>query len=98
MNTKEEYLEMVLKCRDLLKDPKITKCICPDYLCEWHGKCKECISLHRYYNDHVPNCLKDLIKSKTFVELANIVEMTSVENNKIPIEFRKYAKEMSEKQ
>ena len=80
--------------RKLVKDQKIIKCICSNTLCDWHGKCKECVSLHRYYNNHVPICLQELIKSKTFLELSNIVEMNCIENQKTPLEYRQYVKEM----
>ena len=33
------------------------ECICPDKDCEWYGKCKDCISLHRYHAT-IPECLK----------------------------------------
>ena len=97
MKTKEEYYETVLENRKLVEDPKIIKCVCPNTLCDWHGKCKECVSLHRYHNNHVPVCLHELIKNKTFMELANIVEMNSVENQKTPLEYRQYVKEMDKK-
>ena len=97
MKTKEEYYETVLENRKLVKDPKIIKCICPNTLCDWHGKCKECVSLHRHYNSHVPICLQELIKNKTFLELSNIVEMNFVENKKTPLEYRQYVKEMDKK-
>ena len=94
MKSKEKYYETVLENRKLVEDPEIIKCICPNTLCDWHGKCKECVSLHRYHNDHVPICLQELIKSKTFLELSNIIEMNSIENQKTPLEYRQYVKEM----
>jgi hypothetical protein len=97
MKTKEDYYKMVLKNRELVKDPNVIKCVCPNYLCDWHGKCRECISLHRYYNDHIPICLQELVKNKTFIELASIVEMNSNEREKTPLEYRQYIKEMDQK-
>ena len=97
MKTKEEYYKMVLENRELVKNPDITKCTCPNNLCDWHGKCKECISLHRHYNDHIPICLQALIKDKTFIELANIVEMNSTERERTPLEYRQYVKKMDKK-
>ena len=97
MKTKEEYYEMVLENRRLVKDPGIIKCVCPNNLCDWHGKCKECISLHRYYNDHIPICLQELVKNKTFLELANIIEMSSITRDKTPLDYRQYVQEMDEK-
>jgi len=49
MRTKEEYYEIVLENRKLTADPQITKCSCPNALCDWHGKCRECVALHRHH-------------------------------------------------
>ena len=54
MRTKEEYYDSVLENRRLAADPQVIKCSCPNTLCDWHSKCKECVALHRYHNDHVP--------------------------------------------
>ena len=74
MITKEEYYERVLENRRLVADPLITKCSCPNTLCDWYGKCKECVALHRYYNDHLPFCLQPIISDK-IEALASAVEM-----------------------
>jgi len=42
MKTREEFYEFVLLNRKIMADPENTKCTCPNTLCEWHGKCKEC--------------------------------------------------------
>lgn len=40
MRTKEEYYDLVLENRRLVQDPEIVRCVCPNTLCDWHGKCK----------------------------------------------------------
>ena len=30
--------------------------------CPYHGKCMECVAIHRGHRDHVPNCLKGIEK------------------------------------
>ena len=64
MRTKEEYYELVQENRRLAADPKVTRCPCPNTLCDWHGKCKECVALHRYHKDHVPFCLQPIRPGK----------------------------------
>ena len=93
MSTKEEYYEkVVLRNRELVADPEITKCTCPNTLCDWHGKCKECVGLHRYHNDHIPTCLHEIINAK-LKALVNVTEMTVVKRDGTPLEYRYYVKE-----
>ena len=92
MRTKEEYYEQVLENRKLAADPTVTACTCPNTLCDWHGKCKECIALHRYHKDHVPYCLQPIIREKV-AALAGTVEMEVVQKPGTPIEYRHYVKD-----
>jgi len=92
MKTKEEYYELVLENRKLAADPQITKCTCPNTLCDWHSKCKECVALHRYHNDHVPVCLQPIINEK-IVALAGTTEMEVTQKEPTPFEYRQYVKE-----
>jgi hypothetical protein len=41
---------------EVLADPNNLICKCPEIDCEWFGKCKECVALHRFCKT-VPNCL-----------------------------------------
>ena len=92
MKTKEEYYGQVLQNREIAADPEITKCICPNNLCDWHGKCRECVAIHRFHNDHVPVCLQPIIKDK-LEDLIGAVEMTAVNKERTPVEYRHYVKE-----
>ena len=92
MRTKEEYYDLVLENRRLAADPNNIKCTCPNTLCDWHGKCKECVALHRYHNDHVPVCLQPIISDK-IKALAGAAEMLIVKKEPTPIEYRHYVKE-----
>ena len=90
MKTKEEYYQQCLKHRELIKNFDIIKCTCENKLCEWHGKCKECIALHRYYGDHLPVCLQPMVKNKNFEGLSSLIEMDLIEREKTPVEYRQY--------
>jgi len=51
-----------LKPSEILAIPSNLACTCPDTQCKWHGNCRDCVALHRYYatvGDYmIPNCLK----------------------------------------
>lgn len=32
--------------------------------CRYHGNCKECVAIHRAHQEHVPNCMRNLINQK----------------------------------
>jgi hypothetical protein len=92
MRTKEEYYELVLENRKIAGNPENLKCPCTEILCEWHGRCRECVALHRYHQDHVPACLQSFINDK-LRGIVKIGELTAVKNDKTPTEYRKYVKE-----
>lgn len=96
MRTKEEYYDLVLENRRLVQDPEIVRCVCPNTLCDWHGKCKECIALHRYHGDHVPVCMQPIIRKKKVKALAATVEMDVVNKEPTPLEYRHYVKKRDE--
>lgn len=54
MRTKEQYYEDTLKNRAVLKQEDVLHCTCPYVRCEWHGRCRECVALHRYHASHLP--------------------------------------------
>ena len=97
MQTKEEFYKSQLENRKLVADPQVLKCTCPKTLCEWHGKCKECVAIHRHYNDHIPACLHHIINDKINV-LAGVVEMVTEKKESVPMEeYTQYVKERDKK-
>lgn len=92
LKTKEEYYESVLANRKLVDTPAVMACTCPSTLCEWHGKCRECVALHRYHHDHVPYCLQSILREK-IEALAQTAEMVTAKKEGTPIEYRKYVRE-----
>lgn len=95
MKTKEQYYERVLESRELAANPENLKCNCPVTFCDWHGKCKECVALHRIHNDHVPFCLQPIIRDKINA-LAGVVEMAAVHKEKVPADYGEYIRERDE--
>lgn len=51
---------LILKLRALLAMEHDRSCPCPMMECEWHGRCYECIRLHRCFADRVPSCLQGI--------------------------------------
>ena len=32
--------------------------------CRYHGNCKECVAIHRAHQEHVPNCMRQMLNRK----------------------------------
>lgn len=62
-----------LSSKEILADNDNLSCTCPNLDCEWHGNCKDCIVLHRYYAT-IPNCLKLAIKEQKGIDVDYINE------------------------
>jgi len=92
MRTKEEYYESTLFNRKIAGDQELTKCPCPRKLCEWIGKCKECVAIHRYHKDHIPVCLQPLLNDN-LKALALVGELIAVEKEGTSDEYRLYVRE-----
>ena len=89
MRTKEAFYALVKELREVAKNPENQKCSCPKVKCEWHGKCMECVTLHRYYKDHLPNCFQQFVNDK-IKAIAQVGELHVVEKEKTPPEYWDY--------
>jgi len=58
MRTKEENSKFVIESMKIVNDPENLKCTCPNTVCVWHGHCRECVAIHRYKKDHIPECFQ----------------------------------------
>ena len=38
-------------------------CTCPA-ACKFHGKCVECVMIHRGHGDHLPHCFRAMVNSR----------------------------------
>ena len=92
MPTKEEFYGLIQELRGMLQNPENLKCPCPKPKCEWHGKCRECVAVHRFHKDHVPNCFQQFVNEKLKV-LADLFELEAKEKKKTPSEFWDYVRE-----
>lgn len=51
---------------DFLKAVKASgqdHCTCPE-ACKFHGKCVECVTLHRGHGDHLPHCFGNMLNKR----------------------------------
>lgn len=91
MKTKVEYYGHLLENRRVVADPENLMCTCTQTLCEWHGRCRECVALHRHYEDHVPACLQEFISDRLRA-VARIGALTAKEDAPTPVAYRLYAR------
>lgn len=47
--------------------------------CKFHGKCIECVAIHRAHEDHLPNCFHNMINKK-IMNLSELTEHTITED------------------
>ncbi len=64
MRTKEENYKLVIENMKIVNNPENLKCTCPNTSCVWHGRCRECVAIHRYHDDHVPECFQSFTNDK----------------------------------
>ncbi|MCK5128412.1 MAG: hypothetical protein KAQ68_01060 [Clostridiales bacterium] len=97
MKSKEEFYEVTVKnIREILEDENNLHCTCPKTQCEWHGDCQKCVAVHRYYKDHIPNCLQQFVNDK-IKAIAQIGELEVVEKEKTPSAYWEYVQEQDKK-
>ena len=87
--TKKKYLGVVKDIRKMLAGKESAVCPCPKHKCEWHGRCYECVRIHRHFGDHVPNCLQPMLQEKVQA-LTGVAEMTATPKPKTPDAYWDY--------
>ena len=50
-------------------------CSCP-HACKFHGKCVECVMIHRGHGDHLPHCFREMVNRRIEV-LSELTEHSS---------------------
>jgi hypothetical protein len=50
-------------------------CSCASTGCKFHGRCVECVILHRGHGDHLPNCFRDMV-NRRLEALSELTEHT----------------------
>ncbi|MPN24047.1 hypothetical protein SDC9_171440 [bioreactor metagenome] len=55
-------------------------CSC-EKACKYHGRCVECVAIHRAHREHLPNCFRSMINEKIEI-LSNLTEHSIIEQIK----------------
>lgn len=50
---------------DRIKETKTDHCSCKEK-CPHHGKCWECVVIHRRNRDHLPFCMQDMLNERLY--------------------------------
>ena len=61
--TEDEQYVIKMDALKEIKDSGIDYCSCPNS-CPHHGKCWECVLIHRGHRDHLPYCLWDMVNER----------------------------------
>lgn len=70
--TNKEFENILKESRKIVADSKFNECPCTQE-CEWHGKCFECVKIHRVKGKHIPECLHFIFEKKVN-DLAQCIE------------------------
>ncbi|MBU0615725.1 MAG: hypothetical protein KJ601_06535 [Nanoarchaeota archaeon] len=79
--TREQFDTILDKSRQILADKSLDDCPCTQN-CEWHGKCFECVKIHRVKGKHIPECLQHIFQDK-FEALANCIERKTADDRPV---------------
>ncbi len=63
--TPQEQYKIKMEALQEIKDSGIDYCSCPQ-TCPHHGKCWECVLIHRGHRDHLPYCMWDMVNEKLY--------------------------------
>jgi hypothetical protein len=78
--SKEKFVETIKEIREVLKTDECAECSCPNFRCEWHGDCYNCIRIYRHFAHHVPRCLQFVLDKK----VSRITQAAENETQKRP--------------
>lgn len=95
--SKEEFVGVINKIREVLKTDECAECSCPNVRCELHGDCYNCIRVYRHFGHHVPRCLQFVLEKK----IASITKTAEKEMGKraiTPDEYYDYLNSVAPKQ
>lgn len=70
--------EFIKELREEYKDKDHCPCTSS---CKYHGKCMECVAIHRAHLDHIPVCLRPLLNAKLKI-LSELTEHSIIDELK----------------
>ena len=87
--TKEEFVEIIKKVREVIASDEGTECSCPNVRCELHGDCYNCVRVYRHFGHHVPRCLQ-FVLDKKIEAVSQAMEKEMGKRPKTPVEHYDY--------
>lgn len=75
---KDKFVRAIEKSRELVNSGRYDTCPCSQKRCEWHGKCFECVMIHRVKKKHIPECMQPLCRD-IIADLAKKVEFNVID-------------------
>jgi hypothetical protein len=73
----------VVPVKQVLGPGMADDCPCKQIRCHRHGNCVECIRVHRTRQQHIPECLQDMFRTR-IRELAALVEYDVLDLRRTP--------------
>lgn len=67
--------EFVAEFHRALREERLDHCSCQTKNCKYHGKCIDCVAIHRAHRDHLPNCFHSMVNER----IARLSELTGFE-------------------
>ena len=67
--TEDEQYVIKMDALKEIADSGIDYCSCPS-ACPHHGKCWECVLIHRGHRDHLPYCFWDMVNEKIHEDIS----------------------------
>ena len=56
--------EFVEDLHRAMREEGLDHCSCKNASCAYHGKCLECVAIHRAHEDHLPQCLRGMVNDR----------------------------------
>jgi hypothetical protein len=85
-SSKEEFVEIIKKIREVIASDECVECSCPNVRCELHGDCYNCVRVYRHFGHHVPRCLQFVLDKKV-AAISQSIEVEMGKKPKTPIEY-----------
>lgn len=70
--------EFIKDLRDAMKTQDHCSC---KKACKFHGKCIECVAIHRAHQDHLPNCFRMMVNQK-ILKISELTKHTIIDDLK----------------
>ena len=88
-STKEEFVGIIKKIREVIASDECTECSCPNVRCELHGDCYNCVRVYRHFAHHVPRCLQ-FVLDKKIASISQTIEKEMGKRPQTPDEYYDY--------